>query len=160
MGRDQILDIEKQILREYKESLYVLISKINGNEVDGIFSSYENALKFIIREKINFVIDSMIDDEELKFDQKSICENKEKINQFQLRLKDNLQGDHEIITVNHLDSRKTIYVLQDGNFRVHGNPLKYLTNELEDLEKYLKTKLLDPKYYIFEIDPKLNFIRI
>jgi len=157
MGRDQILDIENKMFQNFRGSLYVLISKVDGNVVDGIFTSHKNALKFLIRQKINFIIDSMKDDEELEFDRKSICENKEKINQFQSRLHDSLQDDYEIITIDHIDFRKKIYVLQNKNFKVKGNPIKYLTNELEDLKKYLKNKLLDSeiKYYTLEIDPEL-----
>ena len=81
---------------------------------------------------------------------------------FEKVMKDNLEL-YEIVNIENLnlDTNKNIYVVQNGNYQVHGSPKDYLTNNIEFWNSKNKYQGRNNKEWwikrcIVSVDPELS----
>jgi hypothetical protein len=145
-----VSDIEKS-LYDRKDNLVVVVNRINGKQVEGIFSSISLARRYVVRLATNMSLEIIA------------SLNEEEINDYAsdfnmtTYIQENTMEYYEYEFTDDLDSSKPIYVLKNKNHVVQSYkiPSEYLTNsseEFKDNPDWLKecTVLLDPEL------PELN----
>jgi hypothetical protein len=123
LSETDILNIEKKFLHESK--LVLVLNKVNGTVVEGLFTSKEKANQYIVRECINLSI--------TEYSEAEIDEKMDFKDSFSDIIHDYLYF-YELVDIGYLDSSKPIYVIQNGNYQVFGDT--FLTNDID----YWKSK--------------------
>jgi hypothetical protein len=157
ISEKEIIEIESKLLE--KNVYFVFLNKVNGTSVDAIFTSQSDANKYKIRECINLTLDCYLG----SIDDGDDCKGDEwKIDDFKEILNENLTL-YEIGNLDKqpLDIKKPIYVIQNGNYQVYGEPEEYLTNNYsrwKDKTKDTNNKLFE-KSCIVRVNPKLSELK-
>jgi hypothetical protein len=139
-SKQELKNIETHLLND-EGKLFLVVNNVSGIHVEAIFTSKENANKYIIRECLNSSLE--------EYDYLS----------FQQFVKNNLYYYRMIdITDLSLKLDMPIYVIQSGNYNVYDNEFhQHLTNDLELWKKYTKNVTESwIKKCIVKIDPLLE----
>lgn len=124
LSEKEMLDVEHHLLVDFmtSPSLTLLVNTINGIQVEAIFTSKSLANQYMIRIAVNFAKALFVE-----------TGNEER--DFYSFAKEQMHRDFKLIEVTHIDSLSPIYMLQTFNYRVHGQPVDFLTNSLDVWKK-------------------------
>jgi len=146
--KQELKNIETHLLND-EGKLFLVVNNVSGIHVEAIFTSKENANKYIIRECLNSSLDEYDD---------YITDCKVSLS-FQQFVKNNSHY-YKIIDITDLTLKldMPIYVIQSGHYNVYGNDFhQHLTNDLELWKKCTKNVTESwIKKCIVKIDPLLE----
>lgn len=148
-------NVENELLKtriSLKSVSYLLVSKcgVSGVRVVAIFSDFDNAIKYMIREAVNYYRDEYED----------FLEGEEVSDESYIDfVRSQINDSGEIIPIHHIDLTKPVYVMKDSGYLSTGNPSEFVTNSevywgaiMKSSYDRVKKEIND---YLLKIDPPL-----
>lgn len=145
----QINKLEENILSQKKDDLVILITRFNGLELKGIFSTMRNAKQYATRFCINHIT---INHNQLHNLPAVDYGYKYKAAYEELQF--------EFLHTDHLSKSDPIYILHSKDYKIYGNPEDYLTNDKTAWIYRMQQTVHDEtsSAYVFNIDPELELV--